>query len=57
MRTSSIEGGAAGRGVVLDAMLYATQGTAGQNTVPGNGALGGGGVYSEDNEYTLCYRM
>ena len=57
MRTSSIEGGAAGCGVVLDAMLYATQGTAGQNTVPGNGALGGGGVYSEDNEYTLCYRM
>jgi len=37
--------------------LRATQGTAGQNTVPGNGALGGGGVYSEDNEYTLCYRM
>lgn len=37
--------------------LRATQGTAGTNTVPGNGALGGGGVYSEDNEYTLCYRM
>lgn len=37
--------------------LRATQGTSGQNTVPANGALGGGGVYSEDNVYTLCYRM
>jgi glutathione S-transferase len=37
--------------------LRATQGTAGQNTNPSGTALGGGGVYSEDNEYTLCYRM
>ena len=37
--------------------LRATQGTSGQNTVPSANALGGGGVYSEDNEYTLCYRM
>lgn len=37
--------------------LRATQGTSGQNTAPSNTALGGGGVYSEDNEYTLCYRM
>jgi prepilin-type N-terminal cleavage/methylation domain-containing protein len=37
--------------------VRATQGTSGQNTAPSNNALGGGGVYSEDNEYTLCYRM
>lgn len=37
--------------------LRATQGTTGQNTAPNTNALGGGGVYSEDNEYTLCYRM
>ena len=37
--------------------LRATQGTSGQNTLPACGALGGSGVYSEDNVYTLCYRM
>ena len=37
--------------------LRATQGTSGQNTLPASGALGGSGVYSEDNVYTLCYRM
>jgi len=37
--------------------LRGTQGTSGQNTAPSANALGGGGVYSEDNEYTLCYRM
>jgi prepilin-type N-terminal cleavage/methylation domain-containing protein len=37
--------------------LRATQGTSGTNTNPTNAALGGGGVYSEDNVYTICYRM
>jgi|APSaa5957512535_1039671.scaffolds.fasta_scaffold63882_2 prepilin-type N-terminal cleavage/methylation domain-containing protein len=35
--------------------VRATLGTSGTNTVPTNVALGG--VYSEDNVYTLCYRM
>ena len=37
--------------------VRATQGTSGANTNPSNAVLGGGGVYSEDNVYTLCYRM
>lgn len=37
--------------------LRATQGTSGTNTNPSNAVMGGGGVYSEDNVYTLCYRM
>ena len=37
--------------------VRATQGTSGQNTNPSNNVLGNGGVYSEDNVYTVCYRM
>lgn len=37
--------------------VRATQGTTGTNTNPSNTVMGGGGVYSEDNSYTLCYRM
>jgi len=37
--------------------VRATQGTSGVNTNPSNAVLGGGGVYSEDNVYTVCYRM
>lgn len=32
-------------------------GVAGAHTVPTTGALGGGGAYSEDNIYSICYRM
>ncbi len=35
--------------------VRATLGTAGANTAPTNTALAA--VYSEDNEYTVCYRM
>jgi len=37
--------------------VRATQDTSGVNTNPSNAVLGGGGVYSEDNVYTVCYRM
>ena len=37
--------------------VRATPGTSGVNTAPTNTVMGGGGVYSEDNVYTLCYRM
>ncbi|MFT4863271.1 MAG: prepilin-type N-terminal cleavage/methylation domain-containing protein [Pseudohongiellaceae bacterium] len=37
--------------------VRATVGVSGANTPPTNTALGGGGNYSEDNIYSLCYRM
>ena len=37
--------------------VRATPGTSGVNTAPTNTVMPGGGVYSEDNVYTLCYRM